>query len=358
MPLPDGCSIEQAKKAYTDEVSEQERVRFTASMERLTGKLRRPGRITSDSERAGIYRERGLWHAWLGNPEPALADYQHAIELDPRQIATYAVRVVMFGVAECLEYAREDLASIQNLYMSSEDGQGLLNSASQLRHASWEFDEPVYLYAAIDVARRAAHWLVFPYEAEVLQGVALASLGRLPEALVVLSSSIESYRIGDDGHYYRGLVNRRLGHTEAAIADFENAILRERDSARARAALGITFVESGQVSEGLQTLNDAVLLDAANSYARQWRGQVLLGLGEAEAARADFERAILNQAGASIGPDFADPYVGLAAAELALGNRRMATLALAEAQSRQVSWINEPTISKLRTVVERELAAR
>ena len=349
VPLPDACSIEQARKVFTDEVSEHGRVRFIAAMDRLTGKLRRPGRIKSDSERAEVYRERGLWRARLGDPERALADYQRATELDPNQIATYVVRAEMFAAAECPVHGREDLAAIQRLHSSSEDGEALLYGAYQLLHAARVLDEPRFLYATIDVARRAANWLALPHEAEVLQGRALASLGRLPEALAVLTFNIERYRISTDGRYYRGLVNRRLGHTQAALQDFENAISRQRTPAGARAALGITLFGSGQASKGLQTLNEAVLLDGTDAFARQWRGQALLQLGQPQAARADFKQAVLLE------PDMADPYVGLAVAELALGNRKQAAEALAESRIRPVSWVDEPAITALLEHLEREL---
>ena len=143
----------------------------------------------------------------------------------------------------------------------------------------------------------------------------------------------------------------------AALAEFKGAIDLRPYWTAPQAAAGEALFRQGRVLTGMAALNAAVESDSSSWLARQWRGQALLESGEAEAGRADFEHAILIQVDAPFGPDFADPYVGLAAAELALGNRQRAALALAEVHLRPVSWINEPTITAWLQDLERELGS-
>lgn len=76
----------------------------------------------------------------------------------------------------------------------------------------------------------------------------------------------------------------------------------------------------------------------------------------AELARKDFRQTIRYQAFSYVASG-ADPWVGLAAAELALGNREEAALALAESRTRPVRCVDEPTVLAWLEELERELGA-
>ncbi len=349
VPLPDGCSSEQASAWFRDQAEPADLVAYAAAVDRLTGALRRPGRLASDVDRAWAYRERGGARALLGDSERSLADLQRSIELDSTQLYGYIVRARLFQAAGCLEAGRDDLAAVVRHYAASDDGQTLIDAAELLREFALAFDELGYAQSAVDVAGRAASLMPSPYEAQVLQGKILASADRFDEALDVLTQGVEGYRLNYEALLFRGLVYRRLGNTQAALDDFELAIRRRPKSADARAALGITLFGSGQVEEGLEALNEAVLLDEGESYAYQWRGLALLQNGQPEAARADFQRAIQD------GFDAADAYVGRAVADLTLGNREQALQALETIRSRPVNWADEPTISRWLTDLEREV---
>ena len=352
VPLPDGCSSEQASAWFRDQASTADLVAYAASVDRHTGALRRPGRLASDAERAFAYRERGAARALLGDPERSLADLQRSLELDSTHLYGYIVRARLFQAAGCQEAGRDDMAAIVRHYAATDDGQTLIDAAELLWDFALAFDERDYARSAIDVAGRAASLMTSPYEAQVLQGKILASAGRFDEALDVLTLGVEGYRLNFEAHLFRGLVHRRLGSTQAALDDFELALRRRPKSADARAALGITLFGSGQVEKGLEALNEAVQLDEEESYAYQWRGQALLQNGQPEAARAEFQRII------QAGFDSADAYVGRAVAELALGNRQRAVQALETIRTRPVNWTDEPTISMWIRNLERELGQR
>lgn len=340
---------------------------YAEAVDYQTARLRRPGRLESDTERAWAYVTRASYRFALDDPERALADIDYSLEVDPSLIAGHVMRASLFRRAGCPQQARDDLAAIQRLAATSEDGRWLLWASQEL---FWNG----HTQAALNVAHRAAEFAPFsPTEAQIVQGMALARLGRPTEALDPLTASIEYDRRNEDAHFVRGLVNRRLGDLSAALADLERAHELRQPLNEERAAVGITLFEQGQFARGLTVLNEAVQLDEASSAARQWRGMALLQLGEANAARRDF-RHMLQYARVDEGPgvperaqlsetsryivDSADPYLGLAAAELALGNRERATKALADSRLRPMSWLNEPTIAAWRESLERELDAQ
>lgn len=367
VPLPSDCSVEHLRTSLADvDRSPRDLVEYAEAVDYQTARLRRPGRLESDRERALAYVIRASYRFALDDVERALADMNYSLEVDPSLIAGHAMRAALFRRAACPQQAQEDLTAIQRLAGTSEDGRWLLAGS---REILW-YGHP---QAALDVAHRAAEFAPFsPTEAQIVQGMALAHLGRLTEALDPLTASIEYDRRNEDAQFARGLVNRRLGDLEAALADFQRAEERGQQLSDERAAVGTTLFEQGHLSRGLAALNEAVQLKQASLVARQWRGLALLQLGEANAARDDF-RSMLRYAldGEGMAPpargqlselskyvvESADPYVGLAAAELALGNREQAAQALADGRLRPISWVNEPIIAAWRESLERELGA-
>lgn len=348
--LPNGCSTEQVDAYVAEWYTAPEIERRAASVAGITGHLRRPGFLLGREERAEWHVSRGWQRVVLGEPEQALADYRRASELDPNTLWAPIQRANLFRVAGCPQYVHDQIASIQRLYMSSEDGVALRRAARLLLQFG-------YAEAALVVARRAAEWApASPHEPEVTQGMALAQLGRLKEALDPLTASFERFFINEEASFFRALVHRRLGDRPSAWADIEHAIKRRPTWAAPHAAKGIMLVEEGRLGEGLESFAEAVRLDGPKPQAYFWRGQVLLDLGMAELARKDFRQTLRYQATSYVASS-ADPWVGLAAAELALGNREQAALALAESRSRSVRWVDEPTVLAWLEQLERELGS-
>jgi len=350
VPLPDGCSTEQVKAYSAEWYTAADLERRTASVEWYTAHLRRPGFLLDQEERTDSYIVRGSLRVILGDPEQALADFQRGFELDPDLLWVPVMRASLFRVAGCPEYVHEEIASIRQLFMSSEDGVALRRAARLLLQFG-------YAEAALAVARRAAEWApASPHEPEVTQGNALAQLGHLNEALDPLTASIERFSLNEEASFYRALVYRRLGDRPSAWADIEHAMKRRPTWPAAHAAKGIMLVEEGELGQGLESFAEAMRLNHPKPLAHFWRGQVLLGLGMAELARADFHETIKLESFSYVASS-ADPWVGLAIAELALGNREQAAEALAESRIRPVRWVDEPTVRAWLEELEREFGA-
>ena len=354
IPLPDDCSIDQLRAYYTNQRSIDPRAEYwrRSGIDQLTGRLRRPAVLESDSERASIFVSRGLQRLKFGDPEQALADFRRGLELDPNQSSAHLLREELFNAAGCPQHAHADRVAIQRIFASSDIRQALAEAARQLNAFAPTLNGSPRSGAVSD-------FLGSSYGVNMVQGIALAQLGRWPEAIEQLTQASNHDLRDAHPHFFRGLIHRRLGDVSAALAEFKVAIDLRPYWMAPQAAAGEALFRQGWVLTGMAALNAAVERSDSSSWlARQWRGQALLDSGEAYAARADFEQAIGIQSDASFRPDFADPFVGLAAAELALGNRHQAELALGEARLRRVSWINEQDIGPLRASVERALAGQ
>ena len=141
------------------------------------------------------YVTRATFRLALDDIERALADFNYSLELDPSLIAGHVVRAALFRRADCPQQAQEDLAAIQRLAEASEDGRWLLWASQELL---WNGRTQ----AALDVARRAAAFAPFsPTKAQIVQGMALARLGRPTEALNPLTESIEYDRRNEDAPF-------------------------------------------------------------------------------------------------------------------------------------------------------------
>ena len=348
IPLPSDCSPEQLRALYAANATPETLADYANAVDANTGRLRRLSATGDDLERAQTYFRRASLLRALGEPERALADIQRGLELDPSDLWAHVQRVEIFFAADCSQYVHDEIAAMRPLVSSSDDDRALLQAAEQ-------FVVHGYAQLALNAALRAAELTSgSPHEAEIIQGFALAQLGRLQEALVPLSASIERNRVNWEPPFVRGLVHRRLGDMARAREDFDRAVSLRPNWIAARAGLAVLLVDQGQILEGLDALNQALEFEETTLHARQWRGLTLLQVGDAQAARDDFIEIDQHIGHISMS---ADHLVGLASAELVLGNREQAAEALAESRSRHVRWEDEPKIRTLLENLERELGA-
>jgi len=344
--LPSDCSPEQLKALYAASVTPETLADYADSVDANTGRLRRLSAAGDDVERAHTYFRRASLLRVLGEPERALADIQRGLELDPSVLWAHVQRVEIYFAADCSQYVHEEISAMQPLVSSSADDSALLQAAEH-------FTVHGYAQLALEAALRSAELTSgSPHEAEVIQGFALAQLGRLPEALDPLTASIERNQVNWEAHFVRGLVHRRLGDAAKAREDFDRASELRPNWIAPRAAAAVLLVDQGQVMAGLDALNQALEYEETTLHARLWRGLTLLRVGDAQAARDDFQKIVQHVGLISLS---ADPLVGLGSAELALGNREQAAEALAESRSRHVRWTDEPTMRTLIEILEREL---
>ena len=90
------------------------------------------------------------------------------------------------------------------------------------------------------------------------------------------------------------------------------------------ANLGLYYADQRRYEEAAQALRTAVDKNPRDGTVRDYLGQILLGLGREEEARAEFEAAIAAE------PEFAQPYINLAALYLRKGEPEKARPLLAK----------------------------
>jgi tetratricopeptide (TPR) repeat protein len=180
-------------------------------------------RLAPDSAEA--YNYRGLMYDYLGDPEKAIADYRHAIRLDPN-----------------FTDARENLAELQKEYtnqvmarisessqFSSEDEK----TGSYIRQyfEPMETDELVRIWKAHDTDEWTEEAFV------VLQEILISRLGSVPEISVLppLHKIMDNIRILRQNEDYA-----------AAQIECERAVEAAPDSPKANYLLGLTLEDLGE----------------------------------------------------------------------------------------------------------------
>ena len=91
---------------------------------------------------------------------------------------------------------------------------------------------------------------------------------------------------------YQGKILALLGMSEEATAALESAIREYPGNTEAYVDLGIVLGEHGQVSDGLETVSKAILLDSKLALAHAARGTLLTMAGSYHEAVQSFEYAL------------------------------------------------------------------
>lgn len=111
-----------------------------------------------------------------------------------------------------------------------------------------------------------------------------------------------------------GDAERHLGHSDAAIAAYREALALDPLSSRAARRLGVGLGASGQLTEASRVLQDALAHDPANEY-------LLYELAQVDARSGDSTRAIVHLGQAlAIRPDYPDALNNLGALLAESGN--------------------------------------
>jgi lipoprotein NlpI len=199
-----------------------------------------------DSGRVAVaYLVRGLAHGALGEPDEALADMTRSIETEPGFAPAYAARAELLANRGEEERARADLDAA--LRLDPRDAE------------SWH--------------RR---------------GNLQDNLGN-PDAAI--ADYGEAIRLRPRADYYtdRGIAYGKRRQYDAALADFDRALLYEPNHARALSSRGRTRFEMGEFAAAVPDLAKAADIEPDNPYYAIWLYLARARAGEADAA-AELER--------------------------------------------------------------------
>lgn len=138
-------------------------------------------------------------------------------------------------------------------------------------------------------------------------GIALASQGRLTDAIPHFEEAVRSAPDFADAHYNLGNALMELHRPQDALACFQRALALEPGHVDAQNALGTALQEVGRIDEAISAYHRALELDERHAMAHQNLGNALWEQGRLEDAARCFARAI------ALKPDYVRAYSSLGA---------------------------------------------
>ena len=257
-------------------------------------------RAVKTPDLAEAYRNRGMAYGLKRNLERAFADYDRAIEVDPRNPHGFLVRGNAFSQRKDRARAIDDLSraialdphfamalsSRAEAYRSVRDYAKAIGDCDRL--IAWDADEPmswtrrgeIYLEAHqderalqdFDQAVKLAGQYAWPWASRCwARGIA----GRMEEALADCNAALRIDPTDDTGTYQsaftnRGVVRLKLKDYAAAIADFDAALKNDPHAARALYGRGVARKKTGDLKGGDADLAAAIAVwpDIAGEFDR------------------------------------------------------------------------------------------
>lgn len=272
--------------------------------------LKNPG---NDSE----FYARGMVQHTLANYDLAIADFDKALELDPKQSVFYVSRGNAFSEKKNFDRALADFdKAIQlepNLMEAYFERGRLYSSARDWDRAIADFDKAIQIdpqWSGTYLLRGNAHLTkenpdlaiadfdkalqLSPRDANAynLRGIAYATKGNSARAIDDFSKAIEIDPGSDTGYYNRGKAYFESGDPDKALPDFDKAIQLTPQRAVTYNVRGSVYISKGDVDRAIADLDKAIQLDPQMTSAYIDRGIAYGNKREFDRAIADFDKAI------------------------------------------------------------------
>jgi len=234
--------------------------------------------IRFEPERAGLHRLRGVLLGADGRDADALASFERAWALDPKD--------------PVIAYLLADGMSTDEPSEAPEPQLAALLAAPGPAGGAYTWRTPFFRAALIGDASsdepqfgRAAY----------ADGFAAFSNGRYEEAIELFRAAMARDPLVVDpvarsGPAARGVAALRQGLGADAVADLEAAVAGTPASSEARRLLGVAHAVAGDIDASVRWLADAVRLAPTDERARVAMGRVLMEAGRTEEA----ERVLLD----------------------------------------------------------------
>ncbi|MCC0096114.1 tetratricopeptide repeat protein [Streptomyces flavotricini] len=274
--------------------------------------------LTLDPEAGRAHFGRGWTHMLTDDLDAATADFCRAVELDPGNGLNLSHRGIAHYRAGRYVEALEDLDRALELDAASEwalAGRGLaLQEMGRHEEALTEFTRaanaapdsawPLLIRGIACVAMERHEEGVADFtrglELDPDHGPTLArrggtyrTIGRYEEAVADLTRAAELGDVAEWVFSDRGFALVALGRLEEAVRDFTRALALSPDYASALGGRGGTYGRLGRYEEALADLDRAVELRPEYGWALDRRGELNELLGRYEEALADYDRSVL-----------------------------------------------------------------
>jgi tetratricopeptide (TPR) repeat protein len=273
------------------------------------------------------YNNRGNLYQYLGELERALADFSQVLKIDSRSAIAYNNRAIIYTqngqfAAAVSDY--QQAIELQPDFVSAYNNLG--NNYCQMG----KYPEAIAKYSqaivfdpnfAVAYSNRANVYRIrdeiepalADYDlaieldpnlviAHYNRGICYRQIGNHQAAIDNYTQTIALDRQYLHAYYHRGNARKYLGDNHGAIADYTHTICFDPNHLNAHYNRAITRSEIGDLPGALDDLDRAIELDPAFSAAYYQRGWLLASDGEHQYALAEYQRAI------ALNPDYLDAY--------------------------------------------------
>jgi tetratricopeptide (TPR) repeat protein len=254
----------------------------------------------SKAKLAQAYLNRGKALAKRGSYAAAIADFGHAIDLNPKNAEAYRSRGVCHWELRDRERTESDLAAAIRLNPGDAinyAARGWYYKANgEDAHAKADFEQAIVL---ADKAIAAKKDLA---KAHYGRAEALGGLGDYSGAIAADDEAIKLNPDNESAYSDRGFVYSLKGDKERALADENKALELQPEYWRALRDRATLFVQQKNYARAIADCDLAIALSKDNPQAYNCRGYAYQQKGDFDRAVADLSEAI------RLSPKFADPY--------------------------------------------------
>ena len=238
--------------------------------------------LKSPSHESEFYA-RGMAHQELGNYDLAIADFDKALELDPRQSIVYVGRGNAYKQKKNYDRALADFdRAIQlepDLSEAYFDRGRLYTSLRDADRAIADYEKVIQLDPQWPFA-----YLLRGNEHFVKRNFDLA-FADFDKAIKLDAQIASAYRL-------RGSVYAARDDHDRAIADFDKAIQLSPRDADAHHLRGFSYAIKGDSDRAINDFSKTIELDPASEYGYYGRGRAYLDRGDYDKAILDYDKVI------------------------------------------------------------------